>query len=156
MNINHFTKIFIKNIMLGAGDVYLSLIDVDRVYLAVQKAYMAMQPRNFGKKVSTAKISVQAKKAVLWDLSQKFVDYFKSPAPQTQANFDDWHTDLCNWFLTTFNQKVLLPGGYNPTGYGKAQKIVNVTFKYLYLFAQLTEGYPTHFTFCHFTIDFLG
>ena len=37
--------------------------------------------------------------------------------------------------------------------YGKAQKIVNIAFKYLYLFCDIVPGNPGHFTFCHFAID---
>ena len=153
MNINHYTKIFIKNIMLGAGNVHLSLANHDHVLLAVEKAYIAMQPRTFEKLISNAKINIAAKKAVLKDLANKFVDYFKAPAPTTQADFDKWHKDTCDWFLDEFNKKVMRPSGYKDISYGKAQKIVNVTFKFLYLYCDIVPGTPGHFTFCHFIID---
>ena len=153
MNINHYTEIFIKNVMFGAGNVHLSLTGSDHVLLAVEKAYIAMQPRTFENLISNAKINIVAKKAVLKDLTDKFVDYFKAPAPATQAEFDKWHKDTCDWFLNEFNTKVVRPSGYKDICYGKVQKIINVTFKYLYLFTPMTEGYPTHFTFCHFVVD---
>ena len=153
MNINHYTKIFIKNIMLGAGNVHLSLIDPDHVLLAVEKAYIAMAPRTFDKLREDAEIDVATKKSVLRELAEKFVDYFKSPAPATQADFDKWHKDTCDWFLYEFNKEVMKPSGYKDICYGKAQKIINVTFKHLYLFCNIVSGNPSHFAFCHFTID---
>lgn len=38
MNINRHTKIFIKNIVIGSGDVRLSLTNFDHVLLVVEKA----------------------------------------------------------------------------------------------------------------------
>ena len=88
MNINYYTKIFIKNNMLGIGNVALSLTDHKHASNVVEKAYIAMVPRTFEKLSSNAKINVSARNAVLSDLANKFVDYFKAPAPQTQADFD--------------------------------------------------------------------
>ena len=112
-----------------------------------------MQPRTFEKLISNAKINIVAKKAVLKDLTDKFVDYFKAPAPATQAEFDKWHKDTCDWFLHAFNSNVMSPSGYRDIEYGKAQKIVNVAFKFLYLYCDIVPGTPGHFTFCHFIID---
>jgi hypothetical protein len=153
MNINHYTKIFIKNIMLGLGNVHLSLTNHDHVLHAVEKAYIAMSPRTFDKLRADAEIDVVAKKAVLSELAQKSVDYFKAPAPATQAKFDEWHRETCEWFIDEFNDRVMRPSGYKDIEYGKAQKIVNIAFKYLYLFCDVVPGNPSHFTFCHFAID---
>lgn len=153
MNINHYTKIFIKNIMLGLGNVHLSLSDKGQISKVLEKAYITMSPRTFDKARDDAKICTAAKKAVLSELAQKFVDYFKAPAPATQADFDKWHKETCEWFVKEFNTRVMRPSGYKDIEYGKAQKIVNVTFKYLYLFCDVVPGNPGHFTFCHFTVD---
>ena len=153
MNINRYTKIFIKNIMLGLGNVHLSLFDKDQIFGVLQKAYTAMSPRTLVKTPSATPLSSRARLSVLSDLSQIFVDYFKAPAPANQADFDEWHKDTCKWFVREFNLRVTAPASYMPIEYGKAQKIVNVAFKYLYLFSQMTEGYPNHFAFCHFTVD---
>lgn len=153
MNINQYTKIFIKNIMLGLGNVHLSLLNKCQVYKILEKAYIAMSPRTFEKMRDDAEIDSTKKKAVLYELAQKFVDYFKAPAPATQANFDKWHKDNCDWFVKEFNNQVMRHSGYKDIEYGKAQKIVNVAFKYLYLFCDIVPGNPGHFTFCHFAID---
>ena len=153
MNINYYTKIFIKNIMIGSGDVRLSLTNFAHVLLVVEKAYLSMQPRTFERIMPSATINVAAKKAVLKDLTNEFVAYFNAPAPATQADFDAWHKDMCEWFVDEFNKKVMRPSGYRDIEYGKAQKIVNVAFKSLYLFCDIVADDPCHFTFCHFIID---
>ena len=56
MNINRYTKIFIKNIMLGLGNVHLSLLNKCQVYKIIEKAYIAMSPRNFEKMRDDAEI----------------------------------------------------------------------------------------------------
>ncbi len=154
MNINRYTKIFIKNVMMGLGNVHLSLTNHKHVLCAVKKAYGAMSPRTLGRgKLHGAKIHAPTLTSVLSTLANDFVDYFSKPAPKTQADFDDWHNTVCDKFLTIYNA-LLSSSGYTRTAkYGKAQKIVNITFKYLYLFCDIVLGNPGHFTFCHFAID---
>ena len=154
MNINRYTKIFIKNIMLGLGNVHLSLTNHDHVFHAVEKAYIAMTPRTLGRgKAKGAKISAKNKIIVLSNLADAFVDYFKSPAPATQIEFDEWHEKTCNDFCNDFNAVLRTSNYAKRIKYGKAQKIVNIAFKYLYLFCDIEPGNPGHFTFCHFAID---
>lgn len=153
MNINRYTKIFIKNVMFGVGNVHLSLTNRNHVLLAVKKAYGAMQPRTYKKTSSATSISTSARRSVLSDLADRFVEYFKAPAPATQTDFDKWHRDTCEWFIREFNAKVLAPSGRASIKYGKAQKIINISFKYLYLFCTIIPGKPGHFDFCHFAID---
>ena len=112
-----------------------------------------MQPRTFKKLRDDAKIDAMAKKFILIDLANQFVDYFKALALATQAKFDKWHEETCEWFIREFNTRVMSPSGYKDIEYGKAQKIVNIAFKYLYLFCDIVPGNPGHFTFCHFAID---
>ena len=153
MNINCQTKIFIKNVMLGLGNVHLSLFENGQIAKVLEKAYIAMSPRTFEKVRDDAEIDAVAKKAVLSELAQKFVDYFKGKTPATQADFDKWHKGTCEWFVKEFNARVIQLSGYKDIAYGKAQKIVNVAFKYLYLFCDIVPGNPGYFTFCHFAID---
>ena len=94
MNINRYTKIFIKNIMFGLGNVHLSLFNKCQVYKVLEKAYIAMAPRTFDNLRDDAEIDSAKKREVLFELAQKFVDYFKAPAPATQADFDKWHKPL--------------------------------------------------------------
>ena len=113
-----------------------------------------MTPRTLGKgKLKGAKISRKNKSLVLSNLASVFVDYFKAPAPATQAEFDAWHKKVCEDFLVAFNSVLRTSNYAKRMKYGKAQKIVNIAFKYLYLFCNIVPGNPGHFTFCHFAID---
>ena len=153
MNINRYTKIFIKNTLLGLGDVCPSLTNYIHVLRALERAYRDMQPRTFKKNMPNARIDALARKSVLFGLAKKFVEYFKGVFFSSQEQFDEWHEEICYSFVDEFNTKVMRPSGYKDIEYGKAQKIVNITFKFLYLFCDIEEGEPSHFKFCHFAID---
>lgn len=154
MNINHYTKIFIKNIMFGLGNVHLSLLDESQVYKVIEKAYIAMTPRTLGKgKEKGAKISPKNKAIIFSNLASVFVDYFKARPFVTQQEFDEWHNKVCADFMNDFNNVLRTSNYKKRMKYGKAQKIVNIAFKYLYLFCDIVPGNPSHFSFCHFAID---
>ncbi len=79
---------------------------------------------------------------------KKFVDYFSNK----EDDFDKWHHEACEEFLD------VLIKYYPDAKYGKAQKIVNMMFKYLYCmnfgdkdsWVVLDEDY---FSKCHLTLD---
>ena len=153
MNINRYTKIFIKNTLLGLGDVCLSLTNHDHLLHVVEIAYRDMQPRTFKKNVPNARIDALERKSVLFGLTEKFVEYFKGAFFSSQEQFDEWHEEICYSFVDEFNTKVMRSSGYKDIEYGKAQKIVNIAFKYLYLFCYVPLGDLSHFAFCHFIVD---
>ena len=70
----------------------------------------------------------------------------------TEEGFDEWHKAVCTEFLTLFNEDN--KKRYMPVAYGKAQKAVNMVFKYLYCYdgadKYIDEGY---FDYCHMPID---
>ncbi len=146
-------RVFVKNIMLRAGNVYLSVLNVDDVLKAVKSAYLSMQPRTYGKSDPNVKPEMDkiSKDRLLKCLAKRLVDFFKNNSIKNQVDFDKWHNDLCNWFLNALNN-VLHKSGYCNVAYGKAQKIVNVAFKNLYLFDDATL-YEERFKLCHFIID---
>lgn len=57
-------------------------------------------------------------------------DYFKAPNTNRffLSNFDKWHKKACNKYCRYMNQKFK---GFKMT-VGRAQKVINMTFKYLY------------------------
>ena len=147
MNINKESEIFIKNIIFGVGDRVLSVTNVSNVFRAVRNGYRDMQPRTFKKVPSNPAPKINKMQIVLTNLAQAFVNYFQNPPP----NFDDWHKKTCDTFLIELNN-LLQNSGYQKVEYGKAQKIVNVTFKYLYLFDD-AKNYLHLFKDCHFILD---
>lgn len=75
-------------------------------------------------------------------LKKRFIHYFEEEQRE-ETEFDTWHDTTCGYVLDTL-QKM-----YN-VHYGKAQKIVNMTFKYLYCVMDDKEDY---FMFCHVPLD---
>ena len=147
MNITPISKIFIKNMVFRVGNKSLSVKNPDDVLHAVKNGYHAMQPRTFDKVKVDAQIIETQKDEMLKNLAKVFADYFTNPP----TDFDNWHKNTCDKFLNDLNN-LLKQSGYKSVNYGKAQKIVNVTFKNLYLFDD-ADLYLDLFKDCHFILD---
>lgn len=107
-------------------------------------AYRDMTPRHLkgiGK-------NPDGKKELFENLADEFVKYFKSP-PKSKEEFDEWHSKICNKVLETLDGLCEVK-----VHYGKAQKLVNMSFKNFYCFADAEEyekkGY---FDNCHMPLD---
>ena len=72
------------------------------------------------------------------------------------VDFEEWHEKMCDSLLELINKrykdKIGENKGYVEVQYGKAQKIINMTFKYLYCF-DCADWYMAKFEPCHMTID---
>lgn len=85
-------------------------------------------------------------------------DYFTKNSPfghKNQADFDKWHDDTCKQFcshMNHLNQKKHFPKKFNTT-YGHAQKVLNMTFKYLYCTASYQAEVEKIDQFLHMTLD---
>lgn len=85
---------------------------------------------------------------------QKFIDYFfeKPGEFKNKESFDDWHKDMCNKFLEVIGANYR--GGLK---YGKAQKIVNMTFKNAYCLKNEENSKFTncdkYYEHCHMPLD---
>lgn len=77
-----------------------------------------------------------------------FKKYFEEAPAKSQNDFDDWHHKMCEKFCACFNDN------FENLQYGKAQKIVNMTFKNIYCLkgAEKKEDY---FEQCHMPLDSL-
>lgn len=96
----------------------------DDVLWAIQRAYQDMQPRTI--KGHTSDI----KEECCRDFLDKFNDIIEKG-----LCFEEIHKKLCDAFLNLLNGR-LRNKGLVEQKYGKAQKVVNMTFKYLYCFAE--------------------
>lgn len=133
---------------------------------AVNMAFNDMAARTL-KKVSDdegAESAGGGKETALVYLRDAFYAYFhnggeietvegrKSFDVLTEEGFDEWHKAVCTEFLTLFNEDN--KKRYQPVAYGKAQKAVNMVFKYLYCYdgaeKYINEGYFAH---CHMALD---
>lgn len=105
-------------------------------------AYRDMTPRQF-KGIGAY---FKEKQEIFDWLCNKFIDYFSNSVME-EPLFDEWHSKTCQEICNKFKElcKVDLK-------YGKAQKLVNITFKHLYRFAD-AEKYSGYFTNCHMPLD---
>lgn len=70
----------------------------------------------------------------------------------SQDKFDEWHKKTCKW-VVSFLEKYYI--GKDCT-IGKAQKVVNMSFKNLYALCctkGIEESYKDYFKFCHLPLD---
>ena len=123
------------------------------IYEAVKNAYKDFTPRTvhlLDKNIDSAKVKESdiKRKKVLRSLSKAFYDLFYNTS--ADFNFQKWHEETCKFFLENFNDAI--NGVYQIIEYGKAQKIVNMTFKYLYCFDD-AEKNSNIFEQCHMPID---
>lgn len=96
--------------------------------------------------------SVPGKKSFV----ERFMDYF-FPVPKSdnqymdETSFDQWHKEMCEEFLAVIEPKY--QGGLK---YGKAQKIVNMTFKNAYCLQHngiKEDEFEKYFEHCHMPLD---
>ena len=71
-------------------------------------------------------------------------------------NFESWHENMCESLLELIRKRYIDKlengQGYTDVEYGKAQKIINMVFKYIYCFDDSAK-YASKFEPCHMTID---
>lgn len=152
-----FVKSFRYGMMFGKdvkpGDaVSVSVTNTGDIMLAIKKAYIDMSPRTFRNSDSeenTRSLNSEKKEKLFWELAYKIADYINNGAD----DFDVWHHNICDFFIKCFSD-ILNEAGKNPNDatYGKAQKIINMTFKYLYCFDDASI-YAERFEPCHMTLD---
>lgn len=146
-----FVDIFKKSYKKWYHDHTTEELDIrneELVLYFIRKSYIDMMPRTLKKLNPTAKISSNAKEQLFQWLKQEFLNYFKFDVIE---NFNEWHKNLCLNFVDKFNNEVI-KDNYMPIHFGKAQKIVNMNFKYLSTCDNADE-YEEYFKYCHIPID---
>lgn len=120
----------------------------DDIMFGAKNLYLSGTP--FSKRGSNIQASESDETVVesaLTPFVEKVWAYFNQmPAPTSQREFNLFHEELCDTFLSGFNNF-----GYTHT-YGNAQKQVNVLFKYLSCYADSTR-YAEWFRYCHMALD---
>lgn len=77
-------------------------------------------------------------------LSARLLSYFED-TPRSIDDFDSWHHETCEYILSVLREK------YAEVHYGKAQKILNMTFKNLY--CTKFRSKEKYFEHCHMPLD---
>lgn len=129
----------------------LSILNADTVlYLMTTHVYNHdAQWRTLRKLSSDARIDQEQKQIVIKWLKDE-IDSYLSGNITSQAEFDNWHKLLCQELTNRINNEVLF--GYKTIHMGKAQKIINMTFKLLSSLDD-TDDYEKKFELCHIPLD---
>ena len=90
---------------------------------------------------------------VLAQIGERIYQYFniEPNVLNNQANFDVFHESLCDSFLQDINE-IRARVDYAPMSYGQAQKLINLSFKYISCFSDYLD-FADFFTHCHIVID---
>lgn len=116
-------------------------------------AFRDLTVRTMTKSDKTKTISLDnlAKEFCETEYMEKITKWINGDETWTEENFNDLHKTLCEMV-----REFLVPDYYEECTYGKAQKIVNMTFKYLcaYYCANSEESKDENcFKFCHMPLD---
>lgn len=80
-------------------------------------------------------------------IKSELIKYFsEEKAPDSEPAFDVFHELLCQKWYQMFEDSEI-------GTYGKAQKIVNMSFKYLFCCEDARTKYKDHFKYCHMPLD---
>ncbi len=98
---------------------------------------------------SSDELKEKIKKDIITCLYNEINNYFNEPAREKPDEFDKWHNHVC--IIVEDKLKEYYDGVY----YGKSQKLVNMTFKYMYCydFANNYKDYEKYFLNCHMPLD---
>lgn len=125
------------------------ITDEGVIEAAVKLAYKDAQRTMKG----IGKYSTNKDKAIK-GISEKLEEYFNGNACENADKFDEKHKELCDkwkWHNEKNERKENFPNS-NLGTYGKAQKIVNMAFKYLYCCKDACEK-EDYFKYCHVPLD---
>lgn len=124
--------------------------DLDGIEDAIKRALNDLTARTLEKdeNVSTYPKSIDDKFNKLKNVGfvQKFKDYFANSIIFNENDFDKWHEEACNLVTKA------LGCYYKNWEYGKSQKIVNMTFKYIYCLSWNNVNRDL-FEYCHMPLD---
>lgn len=146
IKIGKYIEFFIKSSQLVVSDKGNLKEAVD---WAVEKAY------GDAKRTMTGIGKFEdGKKNALKGMKEKFVEYFSGAVIEEEEAFNEKHKELCECWTNEFGEI-----DANLAKYGKAQKIVNMTFKYMYCWyykhpsKRGQEEDKKKFQSCHMTLD---
>lgn len=94
-------------------------------------------------------ITSNNKEDILKQMKDMFLKYLDG---NDKRDFEDIHKDMCHIFLKLLARYMKVSEEYTNALYGKAQKFVNMTFKYLYVTKQFEDKIDL-FDGCHMPID---
>lgn len=123
---------------------------VDKARKDLMVRTLTLKPqKSTNKNEPSDKLKEKIKEDIITCLYNEIDDYFNEPVREKPDEFDEWHNYVC---LIVEDK---LKEYYNGVHYGKAQKLVNMTFKYMYCydFTNNYKDYEKYFLNCHMPLD---
>ena len=105
--------------------------------MVVDQAYLDM--------CRTMKDVSTTKDAMLEKATSQLIEYFDNDMIEEESIFDGWHNETVNAVIETY--------GKGKMTIGQAQKIINMSFKYLLCFRYFREKRSDYFDYCHMPLD---
>lgn len=145
-------KAFLKE-QLKKDDIKLfdnGKLNEEAVKVAIDKAYEDSQPRLI---VGHSQLGNDIWE---WDAIKYLKKQIKKFFDEDNMSFDNWHKTTAELFLTNYNSMLREKIDNNQNvdqNMGKAQKIINMTLKYLYCMEYDEETIGIKFEKCHMAID---
>lgn len=132
------------------------MFDDDGLKEAIEKAVGDLMVRTLKRRSNTENAFItdlcSGNKSLLFLLKEWFeTDVSSLNDDDFKKNFDSWHIGACENVLDVLQKHYTNKDG-SDVCYGKAQKIVNMTFKYLYCIPGFAEK-EKHFKYCHVALD---
>lgn len=125
------------------GHFNWSIASRENIYKVVSAhAYHDMTPRHL-KGIGNYK---KEKEDIFNYITDQLILYFSESA-KTKEEFEKWHKNICEEICRRFSS---LPD--IDLKFGKAQKLINISFKHLYCFAN-SDSKAEHFKYCHIPIN---
>ena len=123
-------------------------IDEEGIDFALKRALKDYTARTEKKTENESIASAEAMAAALESYKESIAKYFSEKPKANEKDFDKWHNEMCEEFIKSIKAariRTIVP-------YGKAQKVLNMTFKNLYCFED-AEKKQEHFKYCHMALD---
>lgn len=136
-------KSVFKDYFKNEKQLKVSETDIEKI--VKEHSYKDMTPRTI-KGLTEDKI-----KEALEHLAEKVYKYISSSEIYTKEQFDEWHKETCEEFVMKC-KKMLEPNIAEKITAGKAQKILNMTMKYVYCCSDEKIDVDK-FKWCHVALD---
>ncbi len=121
-----------------------SILDDDSIPTAINLAYNDAKRTMSG--IGNPELQRKKDEAIR-EIEKELRKYFLHPIPPvSESDFDEKHKVLCEIWHNKFSDSDI-------GTYGKAQKIINMSFKYLYCCEDALTTYKQYFQYCHMPLD---
>ena len=116
----------------------------DPLSRCISRAYL-----DFSRTLHGIRSSPKAFEAASAHLHNEMTSLNLAAARTTQDSFDEWHRKTCDSISLAYQKE-----GYANFHLGQAQKWINMTLKYVFVFGEdWLPGYSSLYAFCHVPID---